>query len=145
MPIASVTTSVRRSGHQSAVSFQPGIAGTGTASNGDSGTVAGMTRCGTPSRAAIAAQSRLWRLISCSTARGSPSAATRSSRPGKSVGSTSQTPPPAASACDARSIAGGSGEIQPKPSSLSSQIVIAAASIPSGHATPPRPAAMPRE
>ena len=33
-----------------------------------------MTRCGTPSRAAIAAQSRLWRLISCSTARGSPSA-----------------------------------------------------------------------
>ena len=57
-----------------------------------SGQRPGTTRWGTPSRFAIAAQSRLWRSRSWSTPAGRPSDAARSIASGQSTGSTSQTP-----------------------------------------------------
>ena len=54
VPIVSATTSSSRSGHHSATSRQRFIARTTTTWKGESGTAAGVSRCGTPRRAAIA-------------------------------------------------------------------------------------------
>ena len=111
--IASATTSVRSAGHQSATSFQRRDRRTGTTSNGVPSSASGATMCGTPSSAANAAQSRLCRSRSWRTACGAPSAAARSSAGGSRTGSTSQTCPSAARACDVRVI--GSSTIHEKP------------------------------
>ena len=121
MPISSATTSARCSGHHSAASCQPGTSSTRTTSNGLPGTASGTFRCGTPSRAAIAAQSRLWRSRSWITPAGAPSAAARSIASGTSTGSTSHTPSPVASACPVRVIA--SFGNQEKPNGSSSTII----------------------
>ena len=77
------------------------------------GSASGTTRCGTPSSAASDAQSRLWRSRSCITAAGSPSARARSIAGGNRTGSTSQTRPSAARACEVRVV--GSSTIHEKP------------------------------
>ena len=118
VPIASATTSARCSGHHSASSCQRGTLSTGDTSNGLPGTAAGSRRCGTPSRAATAAQSRLWRSSSWITPAGGPSACARSIASGTSTGSISQTPSPVSSACAVRvSVSSGNQE---KPNGSSS-------------------------
>ena len=84
------------------------------ASNGESDTASGTLRCATPSRDAIAAQSRLWRSRSWSTPAGSPSERARSIASPTSVGSTSQTRPESAIACEARANGSSSTQVKPK-------------------------------
>ena len=130
VPSASAQTRTRSASHQRATSRQPGTFSTFLTSNGEPGTPAnGSRRWGTPSRSASAAQSRGWRSTSWRTPAGSPRPRTRSSTPGPSTGSTSQTLPSARSACEARCRSGGSAAIQPKPKSVSSQKVIVASVI----------------
>src|SRR5918994_5100484 len=122
VPTISATASTRGPGHHSAASCQPGTSSTRITSNGLPGTSRGTFRCGTPSRAAIAAQSRLWRSRSWTTPAGGPSAAARSIASASSTGSTSQTPSSPASAWPVR-VRASSGE-QEKPEGNVSKVVI---------------------
>ena len=89
---ASATTSALRAGHHSAVSRQRGIRTTGIASNGEPGHRVRDLQVRDPSRAAIAAQSRLWRSSSCSTRR-LTEVATSSSRQARIVERIDQPDP----------------------------------------------------
>src|SRR5829696_7839088 len=121
VPSASPQTSARCSGNQSATSRQRRVSATVTTSNGECGTPnMGTLKWRTPSRSASASQSRLWRSMSWTTARSSPRRLARSIASGTSTGSTSQTPPSAASAWDVR-WSSSSSTSQPKPKSSSSQ------------------------
>jgi hypothetical protein len=59
---------------------------TGASANGVAASASGFTTCGTPSRVAIAAQSRLWRPTNCTTPAGSPSATAAVIAAGSSTG-----------------------------------------------------------
>jgi hypothetical protein len=113
VPTASGTTSTASAGHHSAVSLHVGQRMTGTSSNGVAGSASGFTTCFTPSRVAIAAQSRLWRSSSRRTPAGSPSTATAAIAAASSTGSTSQTPPSTASAWHARAIGSPITQVSP--------------------------------
>ena len=111
---------IRRSGHQSAVSFQSRLLRTGRNSNGAPAIGSrGTTWCGTRNRSAIARQSRLCRSRSWITPAGSPAARARSSTPSPSSGSSSQTRPSTTSAWEQRMR--NSSTTQPNPQSSSSQ------------------------